>query len=99
MTAVGSTHISLSWSSTDNGPFIFYTVFKDGTQIINGTSSTSGTIYFLEPETTYSFTAQARDNGSNWSPISEPITITTRPRNPDDTTPPTSPTQPAGVSF
>ena len=92
VTDVGPTHVSLSWSSTDDGPFVFYTIFKNGTRVIQGTSSTSGNVYLLEPETTYTFTAQARDNGINWSPISEPVTVTTRPRNPNDTTPPATPT-------
>lgn len=37
-----------------------------------------------------SITAQARDNGINWSPVSEPLSFTT-PLAPNDVTPPTTP--------
>lgn len=92
VTDVGPTHISLAWSSTDDGPFVFYSIFVDEVPIIQGSSNTSATIYLFEPETTYTITAEARDNGINWSPRSEPLTVTTESRNPNDITPPTTPT-------
>src|SRR4030095_7023736 len=54
-------------------------------------SATSTTIYLLQPETTYTFTAQARDNAGNWSPLSAPFAVTTTAPDPSDTTPPTAP--------
>lgn len=87
---VGPTYAVLSWSSIDDGPFVFYSIFRDGTPIIQGTSSTSATIGMLEPQHTYTITAQARDNGINWSPVSEPISFTT-PTAPTDVTPPSVP--------
>jgi chitodextrinase len=88
---VGPTHVTLSWSSTDDGPYIFYSVFKNGVPVTQGLSSTSGIVYLLEPETAYTFTATARDNGINWSPTSEELVVTTEPTNPNDITGPTTP--------
>lgn len=44
----------------------------------------------LETGRTYTVTAQARDNGINWSPVSEPVTFTTAATN-GDVTPPSVP--------
>jgi hypothetical protein len=87
---VGPTYAVLSWSSTDDGPFVFYTINRDGTPVIQGTSTTSATLTSLEPEHTYTITAQARDNGINWSPVSAPVSFTT-PTTPNDVTPPSVP--------
>jgi chitodextrinase len=43
----------------------------------------------LPPETTYTFTIRAEDFAHQWSPLSDPATVTTRPINADDHTPPT----------
>jgi hypothetical protein len=88
---VGPTYVELAWSSTDDGPFVWYTVTRDGTPIINQTSNTSAIITLLDPETTYTFTVRARDFGANWSPESTPIVVTTTANDPNDTTPPTMP--------
>jgi chitodextrinase len=92
-TDVGPTHVSLTWTpSTDDGPFIWYQVFvSDGTSTFAG-SNTSATVLDLDPSTTYVFTVQARDNGINWSPPSNAVTVTTEAPDPNDTTPPTPPT-------
>jgi chitodextrinase len=89
---VGSTHVTLSWTATDDGPFIWYRVTKNGSPVISLVRDTSATLYYLEPETTYTFTVQARDFAGHWSPVSDPVVVTTRPVNPNDTTPPTTPT-------
>jgi hypothetical protein len=91
VTEVGATHVSLSWSSTDDGPFVSFTVFMDGTAVLWPGRSTSGWITLLEPETTHAFTVQARDNGINWSPVSDPVTATTSAVNADDANAPTTP--------
>lgn len=90
VTDVGPTHISLAWASTGGGPTLRYWVFLDGSLDRQPTPDTSGTFYLLEPETTYTFTVQAKD-GANWSPQSDPLAVTTEPSNPNDTTPPTMP--------
>lgn len=53
----------------------------------------------MKPETSYTFTVQARDFGGNVSPESDPITVTTEPSNADDTTPPTMPANLSGSNF
>ncbi len=91
VTDVGATHVTLSWSSVDDGPNVWFWVFQDGVAVLQGTRDTSATILLLEPETTYTFTVQARDFGMNWSAVSEPTTVTTEAVNTNDTTPPTAP--------
>lgn len=98
VTEVGATHIALSWSSTDDGPFVFYNINKDGVVHFQETSATSGTMYYLQPDTTYTLTAQSRDNGVNWSPPSAPVVVTTDPPM-NDTTPPTTPANLWGGHF
>jgi len=98
---VGPTHATLSWSSTDDGTLIWYTIFIDGHAVrtLNSRSftftcaSVAGPTYCIpfDQETTYVFTVQARDVDGNRSPTSDPVPVTTDPA-PDDHTPPTSPT-------
>ena len=91
VTDVGSAHVSLAWSSTEDGPHVWFTVFKDGTPVLQGVRDTSTIFGPLNPETTYVFTVQARDFGGNLSPLSDPLNVTTDPINSSDTTPPTTP--------
>jgi chitodextrinase len=86
VTDVGPTHVSLAFTSVEEGP-VWFEVFQDGTAV--GTSA--GTISFLEPETTYTFTVRAQDFAGNLSPLSDPVVVTTAPRNTNDTTAPTTP--------
>ena len=103
VTSVGTRHIGLAWSSTDDAPFISYTVTKDGVTISSGgftwVSETSKTFTLLQPGTTYTFTAQAKDrfvneSGGNLSAVSPPFSVTT---NVDDGSDVTAPTQPSNV--
>ena len=98
---LGPTHASLSWSSTDDGPTIWYTISIDG-QAVSTLNSRTGTFTCaavlvptgcvpLNQETTYTFTVRARDVDGNWSPDSDPVIVTTDPANPNDHTPPTQP--------
>jgi hypothetical protein len=100
VTSLGTGHITLAWSSTDDSPFISYKVTKDGVPITSGgftwVSETSRTFTLLEPGTTYTFTAQARDtyvnvSGGNLSSVSAPFTVTTKVNDGSDVTPPTQP--------
>src|SRR6266508_58990 len=91
VTDVGPTHISLAWSSVEDGPYVAFTVTMNGSTVMSGQRDTSGTFGPLEPETTYTFTVQAQDFGGNSSPVSDPVSVTTEARNTTDTTPPTVP--------
>jgi chitodextrinase len=98
---VGPTHATLTWSSTDDGPSIWYTIYIDGEQV-SSFNSTSGTFTcarvmvptYCDPinqDTTYAFTVRARDSDGNLSPMSDPVFVTTDPADPNDQTPPTTP--------
>jgi chitodextrinase len=91
LTDVGPTHVSLAWSSVDDGPNVWFNVYMDDSPVRSGVRDTSGTFGPLQPETTYTFTVQARDFGGNVSPVSDPVTVTTEARDTTDTTPPTTP--------
>ena len=91
VTDVGPTHVSLSWSSTEDGPNVWFTVFMNGSAVQQGVKDTSGTFGPLSPETTYTFTVRANDFGGNVSPLSDPVTVTTEASSTNDTTPPTTP--------
>lgn len=101
VTSVGTRHISLNWTSTDDSPFISYLVTRDGVRISSGwIAESSRTFTLLQPGTTYTFTAQARDRasnvpGGNTSAVSAPFSVTTRA---DDRSDVTAPTQPSPVS-
>jgi chitinase len=98
---VGPTHASLNWSSTDDGSIIWYTIYVDG-EPVSTMNSKSGTFTCsavlvptgctpLDQETTYTFTVGARDVDGNFSPLSDPVFVTTDPADPNDQTPPTQP--------
>ena len=97
VTSVGTRHISLAWSSTDDSPWISYIVTKNGVRISSGwISATSRTFTLLQPATTYTFTAQARDyfenvSGGNVSAVSSPFSVATWVNDGSDATPPTQP--------
>ncbi len=91
LSAAGPTHAALSWSATDEGGPLWFNVFKDGALVFHITRATSGNVVFLDYETTYTFTVQARDYSGKLSPISDAIVVTTLPRNTSDVTPPTTP--------
>jgi chitodextrinase len=94
VTDVGPTHVSLSWSSTDEGSVIYYWVYRSdwgNWAFVRDSAATSGMANGLSPNTTYAFQAQARDKLRNMSALSAPITVTTGPVDPSDTTPPTTP--------
>jgi chitin-binding protein len=104
VTSRGTRHISLAWSSTDDSPWISYIVTKDGARISTGwISATSRTFTLLQPGTTYTFTAQARDyfenvSGGTVSAVSAPFSVTTNPNDGSDVTPPTQPS-PVGANL
>jgi chitodextrinase len=99
VTDVGPTHISLSWSSIDDSPNMWFSVFMNGSAVLSGVRDTSKTFGPLTPETSYTFTVRAHDFGGNASPLSDPVTVTTEARDTSDTEPPTTPANFTGNSF
>jgi fibronectin type III domain protein len=97
VTSLGTRHIALAWSSTDDSPFISYVVTKDGVRLSSGwINESSRTFTLLQPGTTYTFTAQARDQfsnvpGGNVSAVSAPFIVTTMADDGSDVMPPTQP--------
>jgi hypothetical protein len=105
VTSVGTRHIGLAWSSTDDSPFISYQVYKDGVMVHTGwISDTTRTFTLLQPGTTYTFTAQAKDRfvndpGGNLSAVSPVFTVATKPNDGSDVTPPTAPSNVQAFSY
>ena len=92
VTAVGSNYVSLAWTaSRDNQPFIWYQVYMNGSPSVWAGANRSVTVQGLTPATTYVFTVLARDNGINWSPPSNAVTVTTASVNGGDTASPSTP--------
>src|SRR6266540_5812269 len=42
VTDVGSTHVSLTWSSTEDGPNVWFNVYMNGSPVLQGSKNTSG---------------------------------------------------------
>ena len=91
VTDVGPTYVSLAWSSVEDGPNVWFNVYQNGSIVRQGTKDPSGSFGPLQPQTTYTFTVRAYDFGGNFSPMSDPVTVTTEAADPTDTTPPTTP--------
>jgi hypothetical protein len=98
VTSLGTRHISLAWSSTDDSPWISYQVTRDGVALSSGwIAEAARTFTLLQPGTTYTFTARARDYfsnvpGGNVSAFSAPFRVTTKANDGSDVAPPTQPT-------
>lgn len=89
VTGVGPTHVSLAWSSVEEGP-VWYSVFRDSTPVLYAVRDTAGVIPLLQPETAYRFTVRASDFANNASPLSDAAAATTTAA-PNDAAPPTTP--------
>jgi chitodextrinase len=91
---VNPTEVSLSWTaSTDDGPYLFYEVFVNGSPSVDARQNRFAVVQGLTPETTYEFTVKARDlyGPPNVSAPSNVVTVTTSAVGGVDTEPPTSP--------
>jgi hypothetical protein len=91
---VGSNYAALSWTPPqDDGPHFTYEISVNGSvHATTGRNITATVLRFLTPSTAYSITVRGRDGGHHWSPFSNPVSMTTLPPNPNDHTPPTTPT-------
>jgi chitinase len=102
-TDVGRRHISLAWTSTDEGsagaPIYFNSTVNGGPDPYGFTWDHSRTYYALRPATTYTFTVRAKDYAGNWSATSAPFSVTTTALDPGDTQPPSAPTNVAAYDF
>ena len=95
VTGVGPTEVSLQWTaSTDDGPYLFYQVFVNGSPSVDARQNQFAVVQGLTPETTYQFTVKARDlyGPPNVSAPSNVITVTTTAAGGADTEPPSAPT-------
>jgi Fibronectin type III domain len=87
-----SSYIALTWTpSQDDGPYLFYTVFVNGTAYASAGTNTSFVVTSLQPSISYTFNVLAQDYPGNSSPLSAPVTGTTTAVNSNDTIPPTTP--------
>ncbi len=90
--SVGPTHISLSWTSPANAPPpLRYWIYRDGVQFITWYQTNSITFY-VTPGTTHTYTVQARTGTGVFSAHSNAVTVTTPQPDPNDDTPPSTPT-------
>jgi hypothetical protein len=100
VTGTGSTYVSLEWTAAvDDGPFLFYEVYRNGTLHHNAGTNRSTTVFSLGPNTPHTFAVRAYDYGPNFSPLSAPVTVSTNPVNPLDTSPPSTPANLRGDTF
>jgi hypothetical protein len=91
---VNPTEVSLEWTaSTDDGPYLFYQVFVNGSPNVDARQNRFAVVHGLSPETSYEITVKARDlyGPPNVSAPSNVVTVTTAAVNAVDTEPPSSP--------
>jgi hypothetical protein len=91
---VNPTEVSLEWTaSTDDGPYLFYQVFVNGSPNVDAGQKRFAVVHGLTPETTYQITVKARDlyGPPNVSAPSNVVTVTTAAVSAVDTEPPSSP--------
>jgi len=94
VTGVNSTEVSLAWTaSTDDGPYLFYEVFVNGSSAVDARQNQFAVVHGLTPETTYQITVKARDlyGPPNVSAPSNVVTVTTSAVGGEDTQPPSAP--------
>lgn len=91
-TSVGPTHIALSWTPPANGaPPYRYWIYRDGVLLHAAHQTNSITFYLVNPDTTHTYTVQVRSGGM-FSAHSNAVTVTTPQPDPNDHTPPSTPT-------
>lgn len=95
VTGVNPTEVALAWTaSTDDGPYLFYQVFVNGSPSVDARQNRHAVVQGLTPGTTYQFTVKARDlyGPPNVSAPSNVVTVTTPAGGGVDTEPPSAPT-------
>ena len=62
LVGVNPTEVSIAWpASTDDGPYLFYEVFVNGSSNVDVRQKQSAVVHGLTPQTTYEITVKARD--------------------------------------
>ncbi len=98
--SVGPTHISLSWTSPANGaPSFRYWIYRDGVEIVTWHQTNSITFYNVAPGTTHTYTVKVRTGTGLFSALSNAVTVTTPQPDPNDHTPPSTPTNLGEMHF
>lgn len=94
LVAVNPTEISLQWTaSTDDGPYVLYQVFVNGSPNVDAGQNRSAVVHNLTPGTSCQITVKARDLylPQNVSAPSNVLTATTATVSAVDTAPPSAP--------
>jgi len=93
LAGVNPAEIALAWSaSTDDGPFVLYQVYVNGSPNVDAGPSLAAVVHGLAPTTTYSITVRARDLYAwNVSAPSNTLAVTTAAFDTIDTARPSSP--------
>ncbi|MGE0480024.1 MAG: fibronectin type III domain-containing protein [Phycisphaerae bacterium] len=98
--SVGPTHISLAWTAPANGaPPFRYWIYRDGEQILAWHQTNAITFYLVEPGKTHTYTVQVRSGTGQFSAHSNAVTVTTPKPDPNDHTPPSTPTNLSEMHF
>jgi chitinase len=90
---VNPTEVSLEWTaSTDDGPYLFYQVFVNGSPNVDAGQKRFAVVHGLTFQTSYQITVKARDlYGQNVSAPSNVVNVTTAAVSAVDTEPPSPP--------
>jgi hypothetical protein len=90
---VNPTEISLVWTAShDDGPYVLYQVFVNGSPNVDAGQSLSAVVHGLTSQTSYAVTVKARDfYGQNVSAPSNVLNVTTPAVSVLDSEPPSSP--------
>jgi len=101
---IGANYAHIAWTrAADDGPYHYsYEVWLDGSLLYRSDyprDVIATVLRFLEPDTDYSVQIRTYDFGNNPSPLSDPVSFTTLPANPNDTRPPTVPSGVSAYSF
>jgi hypothetical protein len=99
LVGVNPNEIAVEWTaSTDDGPYLFYQVFVNGTAVgdLHHSNQRFAVVKGLNSQTSYQITVKARDlygaGAPNWSGPSNVVTATTTTVSSVDTQAPTAPT-------
>jgi hypothetical protein len=101
---VGANYAHISWTrAEDDGPYHYaHEVWLNESLLYRSyypRDVTNTVLRYLQPASLYIVQVRTYDIGNNPSPLSEPVSFTTLPANPNDTTPPAVPANVFAYSF